>query len=105
MRVISITGRIPPMKHELVAVGILEERHVTHARVEDVTLEHDSARLELAARLGHVGYAQRDMCRVRTAERRADLLEVDEVHADVLAELELRPRARTGDLRQAERLL
>jgi hypothetical protein len=37
------------MDRERVAVGILEERLVADARIEDVALEHDSARFELGA--------------------------------------------------------
>src|SRR5690242_13769558 len=99
----SITRGVPPVQHQLVAVGILEEGHVADAGVEDLAVELDTALLELAPRLGHVRHAQRDVRGVRPLERRADVRRIDQVERDVLAELELRPAA-LGDLLQPERV-
>src|SRR5687767_8907421 len=52
--------RVAVVEHERVAVGILEERHVANARVEDVALEHDASALELRPRPGHVVDLERD---------------------------------------------
>src|SRR3954451_9347633 len=102
-RVTSITRRVPPVQHERVPVGILEEGHVADARVERLAGELDAARLELVARFGHVGHPQRYVRRVRALERRADVLHLQEVDADVLAELELGEPA-LADHVQAERV-
>src|SRR4051794_26305134 len=93
MRVISITGRIPAVQHQRVPVGIAEERHMANARVERVALERAPARLEVGARLRDVGDAQRDVCRVRPAKGRADVVELEQVDTHVLAQLELREAA------------
>src|SRR5438105_9250345 len=66
-------GYVPPMEHERVAVRVVEERHVTDPGVEDLALELDALRLELAARLGDVGHTEGDVVRVR-GEGNADLL-------------------------------
>ena len=49
------------MEHQVVAIGILEERHVADARVEGLAEELDALRLELGARGGDVLDVQRDV--------------------------------------------
>src|ERR1051325_3587024 len=91
------------MQHQLIAVRILEERHVADPGVERVAVEGDPAALELLASLRDVWHAQGDVRGVRRRELLADVGRVDQVERDVLAELELRPAAR-GDLLKAERV-
>src|SRR5205085_8384613 len=57
--------------------------------VEDVAVELDALRLELAACPRHVQHTERDVRAVRCRERGADRLHVQEVEADVLAQLVL----------------
>src|SRR5438477_8416927 len=99
--------RVPAVQHELVAVRVLEDRHVADAAVERrlVEVELDALRLELLLRRLDVRHPQRDRARVRPLERLADVLHLQEVEADVLAELILgEALLRVLDLRQAERL-
>ena len=42
------------VEHEVVAIGIREERHVADAGVEDLARELDAVGLELGTRRGHV---------------------------------------------------
>ena len=71
------------VQHQVVAVRVLEERHVADARVEDLAVELDALRLELGPRLGDVRDAQRDV-RVRCgANVAADPLGLPDAEADV----------------------
>ena len=47
--------RVPPVEHQRVALGVLEEGHVAHRRLTDLALELDACRLERGARIGDVG--------------------------------------------------
>src|SRR6266516_1192805 len=99
--------RVPPVEHELVAVGVPEDRHVADAGVERrlAEVEDDALRLELFLPSSYVRHAQGDRRRVRPLERTADVLQLQQVDADVLAELILRKAPlRVLDLRQAERV-
>src|SRR4051794_2035512 len=62
------TRRVPPVEHQRVAVGIVEEGHVADARVENVAGELDAPLLELAPRLPDIRHAQCDLRRVRGSE-------------------------------------
>src|SRR5215210_3057270 len=94
---------VAAMQHQSVAVGVVEERHMADAGVEDLALELDASALELPPGLLDARDAQRDVRRVRARELLADVRRVDEVEADVLAELELGPCA-GRDLLEAERV-
>src|SRR5580765_7014955 len=48
------------MEHQRVPVGILEQRHVAHARVDDLAVERDALALQLRARRGDVVHVQRE---------------------------------------------
>ena len=52
--VASVAAGVAAVQDELIAVRVGEERHVAHARVEDVAVELDALRLELLPRLVHV---------------------------------------------------
>src|SRR4051794_18445031 len=97
--------RVPAVEHQRVAVGVAEEGHVADAGVEDLAVEPNATLFELGSRLGDVRHAQGDVRRVRRGERLPDVRRVDQIEADVLTQLELRPALVAGDLRQAERLL
>ncbi len=64
------------------------------AGVEDVSLELDARALELRARSRHIRDPERNVRRVRRGEHLADIGRVDQVEADILAELVLGPAAR-----------
>ena len=96
--------RVPPVQHQRVPVRIAEEGHVADAGVEGLAVELDARALELGARRRHVRHPQRDVRGVRRRERLADVRRVDQVEADVLAELVLGPGVVAADERQAERL-
>src|SRR6201986_311045 len=97
--------RVPPVEHEHVPVGVLEDAHVTDAGVERLAAELDALRLELLLRPPDIGRAQGDRRRMRPRERAADVLHLEEIEADVLAELVLgEALLRVLDLQQAERL-
>src|SRR5436853_7596905 len=96
-------GRVPPVQHDLVPVGIGEEGHVADAGVEAVAVELDALLLELQPSLCDVGNAEREAGVVRAAELPSDRLEAEEVEKAVVAELEL-GEARVAGQRQAERL-
>src|SRR4051794_2932112 len=81
--------RVAAVQHQRVAVGIVEERHVAHAGVEDVAVELDAAALELRARGGHVLDVQREVVGVRLELADAHLLRVHDAQCD-RAGLELR---------------
>src|SRR5262245_24944543 len=85
----SITRRVPPVQHELVPVGIGEEGHVADTGVQEVAVELDALRLELAPRFRDVGDAEREAGVVRPAEGAADVLELQEIEEAVVPELEL----------------
>jgi hypothetical protein len=82
---------VAAVQHELVAVGIAEEGHVADAGVERVAAERDASPLELLARALDVGDAQGDRRGMRPPELLPDVGRVEEIEADVLAELELGP--------------
>src|SRR5215216_409554 len=91
------------MEHQRVAVGVVEEGHVADTGIEDLPFEFDPAILKLLARLLHVGNAERDVRRVGRGELLADVRRIDQVEADVLPQLELRPAA-LADLLEPERV-
>ena len=90
------------MKHQRVPVGIAEERHVAHARVEDVAVERDPRRLELGAGSRNVVHVQRERVRCRL-ERHAEALGLPDVERD-LARGDLEPGRRLRLERKAERV-
>jgi hypothetical protein len=77
------------VEHQRVPVRIGEERHVADAGVEDLAGELDALRLERRPRLLDVGDAEGDLGAVRRREPLPDVRRVDEIEADVLAELVL----------------
>src|SRR6266536_5107106 len=81
----------------------MEERHVAEARVQRLPLELDPFALELGAYFLDVRHAQCDVGAVRLRELPPEVLQVDQVQADVLTELELRPAVAAGKLLQPER--
>jgi hypothetical protein len=83
------------MEHDRVPVRVAEEGHETDAGVEWLAGELDTPRLELLLRLLDIADAQGDRRSVRPLELLADVRRVEQVEADVLAELELRPGAVT----------
>src|SRR5207342_1927080 len=96
MRSTSITGRVPAVEHENVAVRVGEVRHVADPRVEGLAVEHHTALRELGARGLDVWHTERDRRSVRPAELLADVRRVEQVEERVLAELELGPGAVAG---------
>src|SRR2546423_3006606 len=58
-------GRVPPVQHQRVPVGVVEEGHVADARVEDVAREPHALRLELGACRRDIAHAERDVVRIR----------------------------------------
>src|SRR3954452_520947 len=84
---------IPPMQHQCVPVRVAEEGHMADARVEDVSLELDACALEPRTRARHICNSQRDVRGVRRGELLADVGRVDQIEADVVSELVLRPAA------------
>jgi hypothetical protein len=89
------------VEHEHVAVGIGEVGHVADAPVERLAREGHASGLQRLPSLLDVRDAQRDRRRVRTDEFLPDVRRVDEVEADVLAQLELGPPP-MADLLEAE---
>src|SRR5215470_11258040 len=89
VRCTSITRRVPPVQHDLIAVWVGEERHVADAGVENVPIERDALLLELSPRLRDVGHAKREARIVWPSEGAADVLELEEIEEAVVAELEL----------------
>src|SRR5262249_26401801 len=97
------TRDVPPVQHQRVAVGIVEESHVADARVEGLATELDALALELAARRGDVGDPQRDVVRVRR-EGQAHLLGLPDAKRDLPAS-DLEPAGgHVAVERQADRL-
>ena len=70
------------MEHQLVALAVLEERHVADAGVAGLALELDALRVEVRARLRDIGDAQRDVRRVRR-ECPTDQRRIDQIQRDV----------------------
>ena len=82
--------RVAAVQHQRVPVGIAEERHVADRRVEGLAVEGDALRLELAARVSATSGTRSAIdAGVRRRELGADALHVEQVEADVLAELVL----------------
>src|SRR5205823_9353544 len=54
---VLLNGRVPPVQHQRVAVGVVEERHVADAGVQDLAPELDALGLELPSRLRDVRHA------------------------------------------------
>ena len=75
------------MQHQGVAVGIVEEGHVTDARVQGVAVEAHTAAFERGAGGGHIVDVQRDRV-ARDVVLEAHLLRVDDAEGEV-AGLEL----------------
>ena len=71
------------MQHQVVAVGIREERHVADAGVEDVAGELDALGLELLPRRGHVVHVQRGMGVLLRRELHAEPLGLPDAEARV----------------------
>src|SRR4051794_8935102 len=65
---------VAPVEHQLVAVGVCEERHVTDARVECVAEELHALGLERRTHFGHVVAAQGPRIAFLRDERPAHLL-------------------------------
>src|SRR2546430_2045339 len=97
--------RVAAVEHQRVAVRVAEERHVADAGVEDLALELDAHRLQLATRPLDVGHPQCDRRGVRPFELLPDVRGIEEIEADVLAQLELRPATLARDPLQTERFL
>src|SRR5713226_8197985 len=57
--------RVPPVQHQGVPVGIVEEGHVADARVERLAGELHTFPFELGASCSDVGYAKRQLGRIR----------------------------------------
>src|SRR2546427_108466 len=70
------------VQHERVAVGVGEERHVTHARVEDVAGERDAPLLERRARRRHVLDLQGEVVRVGLERPDAHALRIEHAQGD-----------------------
>src|SRR3954470_12055136 len=79
--------RVPAVQHELVAVGIGEDRHVADAGVEGVAEELDSLGLEHGAHLSDVVAAQRPRVALLGDERHALLLGLPDPEARVAGPL------------------
>jgi len=98
---LALARRVAVVEHQVVAVGVAEQRHVTDAGVEGVAGELDALGLQLGARRGDVVDVQR---RVRVAlrgELHPHLLRLPDPEARVAdPELELRAVVRP----QAERI-
>src|SRR4051794_24746019 len=75
------------MEHEVVAVGIREERHVADARVERLAVELHALRLERRARLRDVVAPQRPRVALLRDERHALLLGLPDAEARVAGPL------------------
>src|ERR1041385_3087059 len=63
---------VPRVQHQVVAVRVVEERHVTHAGVERVAEELDALRLEVCARGLDVLDVEREMAVVLRLEVRPE---------------------------------
>src|SRR5436853_4561202 len=55
-----LARRVPPVQHQRVSVGVVEEGQVADARVDRLAGELDALRLEGCACSGDVGDAQRE---------------------------------------------
>src|SRR4051794_26411134 len=92
------------MEQEPVALGVVEGKSVTDARVPLLAKDLDTRRFELRARRLDVGHAEGDRADRQRLVLGVDVLRRGERERDV-AGLELEPRrGRVRVLRQAERL-
>src|SRR5262249_6771828 len=103
VRCTSITRRVPPMQHDLIAVGIGEEGHMADAGVENVPVEDHALLLEPSSRFRNVRHAKCEAGIVRPPEGAADVFKLQQVEKAVVAELELGEAALVGQF-ETERL-
>src|SRR4051794_21988652 len=95
-------GRIPAVQHQRIAVWILEERHMTDARVDGLLLEPHALLEQRLARRLDVLHPERDLARIR-CERKVDLLRLPDRERH-LPGLHLEADGRVGLERQPEGL-
>ncbi len=77
----SAAGGVTVVQHEVVAVGVVEERHVADPCVHDLADELDALCLELGARRGDVVDVQREVGVLLRGERQAQALGLPDAQA------------------------
>jgi threonine/homoserine/homoserine lactone efflux protein len=79
----SVVGGVAVVQHEVVAVRVGEEGHVTDPRIHDLTGEHDALGLELGTRGRDVVNVKREMGILLWCERHAESLGLPNAEASV----------------------